>query len=235
MATERDYQGLYDRIAALRDQVTSRLASDLITNPQLADALNKQIDDMLQSVVDADAKAAAAAGQGARRTRRHRSAGRQGLRPDPHSAGCHSLRRDHPLRAHHRRRRPLLPLSAREDRRLPRRPEAAGTVPRRHRAPVRRSRRLRALSVRPPRGAALHPARPTGRLSPDLQLRRHARACRRRGRTPTSTSCSPISSTRSRCFGATSAFRTSFASAPTIRASARSPSSAAPGSTCATT
>src|SRR6516164_5275206 len=57
MATERDYQGLYDRIAALRDQVTSRLASDLISNPQLADALNKQIDDMLQSVVDADADA----------------------------------------------------------------------------------------------------------------------------------------------------------------------------------
>src|SRR6516162_7673106 len=57
MATEKDYQGLYDRIAALRDQVTSRLASDLITNPQLADALNKQIDDMLQSVVDADMNA----------------------------------------------------------------------------------------------------------------------------------------------------------------------------------
>jgi hypothetical protein len=56
MATERDYQSLYDRIAALRDTVTSRLASDLITNPQLADALTKQIDDMLQSVVDADAK-----------------------------------------------------------------------------------------------------------------------------------------------------------------------------------
>jgi hypothetical protein len=57
MATEREYQSLYDRIAALRDTVTSRLASDLITNPQLADALTKQIDDMLQSVVDADAKA----------------------------------------------------------------------------------------------------------------------------------------------------------------------------------
>src|SRR6516225_5588946 len=57
MATERDYQSLYDRIAALRDTVTSRLSADLITNPQLADALNKQIDDMLQSVVDADAKA----------------------------------------------------------------------------------------------------------------------------------------------------------------------------------
>ncbi len=57
MATEREYQSLYDRIAALRDTVTSRLVSDLITNPQLADALTKQIDDMMQSVVDADAKA----------------------------------------------------------------------------------------------------------------------------------------------------------------------------------
>jgi hypothetical protein len=57
MATERDYQSLFDRIAALRDTVTSRLASDLIANPQLADALTKQIDDMLQSVVSADAKA----------------------------------------------------------------------------------------------------------------------------------------------------------------------------------
>jgi len=57
MATEKEYQSLYDRIAALRDTVTSRLAADLISNPQLADALTKQIDDMLQSVVDADTKA----------------------------------------------------------------------------------------------------------------------------------------------------------------------------------
>jgi hypothetical protein len=56
MATEKDYQSLYDRIAALREQVTSRLGADLISNPQLADALTKQIDDMLQSVVDSDAK-----------------------------------------------------------------------------------------------------------------------------------------------------------------------------------
>jgi hypothetical protein len=57
MATEREYQSLYDRIAALRETVTGRLASDLIQNPQLADALTKQIDDMLQTVVDADAQA----------------------------------------------------------------------------------------------------------------------------------------------------------------------------------
>jgi hypothetical protein len=54
MATERDYQSLYDRIAALRDKVTSNLSGDLISNPQLADVLTKQIDEMLQSVVDAD-------------------------------------------------------------------------------------------------------------------------------------------------------------------------------------
>ena len=57
MATEKDYQSLYDRIAALRDKVTSDLSADLISNPQLADALTKQIDDMLQSVVDSDSKA----------------------------------------------------------------------------------------------------------------------------------------------------------------------------------
>jgi hypothetical protein len=56
MATEKDYQSLYDRIAALREQVASRLSSDLISNPQLADALTKQIDDMLASAVDADSK-----------------------------------------------------------------------------------------------------------------------------------------------------------------------------------
>src|SRR5262245_55312258 len=56
MATEREYQNLYDRIAALREQMTSQLASDLIQNPQLADALTKQIDEMLAAVVEADAK-----------------------------------------------------------------------------------------------------------------------------------------------------------------------------------
>src|SRR5271163_140655 len=57
MALHKDHQGLYDRIAALREQVTDRLGADLISNPQLADALTKQIDDMLQAVVDSDAKA----------------------------------------------------------------------------------------------------------------------------------------------------------------------------------
>src|SRR5262245_6326645 len=58
MAKERDYQELYDRIAALRETLAGRLSSDLIQNPQLADALTKQLDELLASVVDADAKAA---------------------------------------------------------------------------------------------------------------------------------------------------------------------------------
>jgi hypothetical protein len=57
MAIEREYQSLYDRIAALRGTLVDRLSADLIQNPQLADQLVKQIDDMLAGVVDADMKA----------------------------------------------------------------------------------------------------------------------------------------------------------------------------------
>src|SRR5262245_34993775 len=56
MATEREYQNLFDRIAALRETVTGRLAADPIQNPQLADALTKQIDEMLAAVIAADAQ-----------------------------------------------------------------------------------------------------------------------------------------------------------------------------------
>ena len=56
MATEKDYQSLFDRIGALREQMTSNLAAELITNPQLADVITKQIDDLLANVESADAK-----------------------------------------------------------------------------------------------------------------------------------------------------------------------------------
>jgi hypothetical protein len=54
MATERENREIYDRIAALRETVTSQLASELIQNPQLAELLNHQIEDMLTAVVSAD-------------------------------------------------------------------------------------------------------------------------------------------------------------------------------------
>lgn len=56
MANERDYQSLFDRVAALRAQLASQLGADLIQNPQLADALVKQIDDLLASTIGADGK-----------------------------------------------------------------------------------------------------------------------------------------------------------------------------------
>jgi hypothetical protein len=56
MATQKEYQGLYDRIAALRETVTGRLGADLVSNPQLADALTKQIDDLLKGAIDADSQ-----------------------------------------------------------------------------------------------------------------------------------------------------------------------------------
>jgi hypothetical protein len=55
MATQKEYQALFDRVAALREQVTNNLSADLVGNPQLADALTKQIDDLMSSVVVSDA------------------------------------------------------------------------------------------------------------------------------------------------------------------------------------
>jgi hypothetical protein len=57
MATAKEYQNLHDRIAALREQVTNRLSADLVSNPQLADALTKQIDDLMASVTADDSAA----------------------------------------------------------------------------------------------------------------------------------------------------------------------------------
>jgi hypothetical protein len=57
MATERDYQSLLDRVAALREKLAAQLGADLIQNPQLADALVKQIDELFMGVVDADTSA----------------------------------------------------------------------------------------------------------------------------------------------------------------------------------
>jgi hypothetical protein len=53
--TEKSNQEFYDRIAGFRQTVVNRLASDLIQNPTLADALTKQFDELLASVVVEDA------------------------------------------------------------------------------------------------------------------------------------------------------------------------------------
>ena len=54
MANENEYQNVKDRIAALREAMTNRFAGDLVSNPALADALNQQIDDLVDAVVKQD-------------------------------------------------------------------------------------------------------------------------------------------------------------------------------------
>ena len=57
MATEKQYQELLDRIGSLRQTVMEQMASTLTENPRLAEVVSTQIDDMLNSVVNADAAA----------------------------------------------------------------------------------------------------------------------------------------------------------------------------------
>jgi len=58
MPTEKEYQSLLDRVAALRETLASRLASGIYQDPRLADALVKEIDDQLDAVLRGYQKAA---------------------------------------------------------------------------------------------------------------------------------------------------------------------------------
>src|SRR5690348_13452483 len=55
MLSERDYQELLDRMQALRSQVSDRLSGSLVSNPALAEELNRQLEDLVQAARDADA------------------------------------------------------------------------------------------------------------------------------------------------------------------------------------
>ena len=54
MLSEREDQERLDRIQALRQQVTDRLSGSLVSNPALAEELNKQIDELLEATTRAD-------------------------------------------------------------------------------------------------------------------------------------------------------------------------------------
>jgi hypothetical protein len=57
MLPEKEYQDRLDRIQALREQVANRLSGSLVSNPALAEALNGEIDSLVEAVVAADAAA----------------------------------------------------------------------------------------------------------------------------------------------------------------------------------
>lgn len=55
MPTQREYQELYDRIAALRELLVNQQGADLTRDSALADAITSQLDEMLSNVVEGDA------------------------------------------------------------------------------------------------------------------------------------------------------------------------------------
>jgi hypothetical protein len=55
MATEQENLGLEDRRAALLATLAARLGDDVISNPGLAEAINRQIDELVAAAVAADA------------------------------------------------------------------------------------------------------------------------------------------------------------------------------------
>jgi hypothetical protein len=57
MTTERDYQDRLDRIQALREKVTGQLSGSLVSNPALAEEINRQIDELVDAASAADASA----------------------------------------------------------------------------------------------------------------------------------------------------------------------------------
>ncbi|GAA1955801.1 hypothetical protein GCM10009798_13800 [Nocardioides panacihumi] len=55
MLSEKEYQELLDRMQALRGQVADRLSGSLVSNPALAEEINRQLEGLLQATRNADA------------------------------------------------------------------------------------------------------------------------------------------------------------------------------------
>jgi hypothetical protein len=55
--SEKDYQDRLDRVQALREQVAQRLSGSLVSNPALAEELNRQIDALVDAAAAADSAA----------------------------------------------------------------------------------------------------------------------------------------------------------------------------------
>lgn len=58
MLSEKDYQDRLNRVQALREQVAQRLSGSLVSNPALAEELNRQIDALVDAAAAADSAAA---------------------------------------------------------------------------------------------------------------------------------------------------------------------------------
>jgi hypothetical protein len=57
MGSTQENLSLFDRVAKLRDTMAKRLTTDLIGNPQIGDALNQELDELLEAAILADKNA----------------------------------------------------------------------------------------------------------------------------------------------------------------------------------
>src|SRR6266849_6412931 len=64
MTTEGNYQDFFDQMAAIEEAAANQLSSQLITHPELAEELNKQLQALYAAVVAADEAAAVPADLG---------------------------------------------------------------------------------------------------------------------------------------------------------------------------
>ena len=208
MANETDYQQLLDRLAALREGLTNRFAGDLITNPQLADALMKQIDDLFLAAVKQDQETtpppdkglAQLVGVGPEAADEFgKTRIPQGVEPYDEQITSERIVAVGDLYYIYQHEKIGVFRVIRKLKELF------------HAGAVRLSSghgRFPALSIRSPRSAALHAQRSPDGLPARLRLRQRPGADTARRRTSISTISSAISSIRSRCTGATSASAT---------------------------
>src|SRR3954468_23805199 len=54
MLSEREYQDQLDRVQALREQVADQLSGSLVSNPALAEELNRQIDTLVDALTQTE-------------------------------------------------------------------------------------------------------------------------------------------------------------------------------------
>ena len=233
MATEHDYQAFLDRVAALEETVADRLSSRLVTDPQLADVLVKQIDDLLQKAVDADMAVPPPPDKGLAQLVGvgPEAADRLGLTRIPQAITPY----DETVSSER--------LIAMGDLYYIYQHERIGVF----RAVQKLQEVFRAGAVYLSSGSGAYALYQFDRREVLRYTGREQAAYRRafgygRGAVPTgsrrtaiSMACSGTSPTRSHCSGGTSGSLTSCGTGPTTRASVASPSCAGPAWTCATT
>src|SRR2546423_5519397 len=64
MTTERDYESFLERLSAFQNTIAGRVGGDFVTNPALAEELNRRLDALVEGFATGDAATAPPPDQG---------------------------------------------------------------------------------------------------------------------------------------------------------------------------